>query len=77
MISSIKKRPNGLFLFIYLYSFLWAQTVSEIQIVGIKKTKEYVVKREIQHSKYHSLDSTLATQDRDRIDNLGIFSDVQ
>ena len=77
MISSITKRPNGLFLFIYLYSFLWAQTVSEIQIVGIKKTKEYVVKREIQHSKYHSLDSTLATQDRDRIDNLGIFSDVQ
>ena len=74
---SIKKRPYGLFLFSLFITFLSAQSVSEIQFIGLKKTKEYVVKREVHHSIHQSLDSTLATQDRDRIDNIGIFSDVQ
>lgn len=73
----IKKRPLGLFLFILFYSFIWSQTVSDIHFIGLNKTKEYVIKREVLHPVDVSLDSTLAKADRDRIDNLGIFSEVE
>ena len=50
--------------------------VSEIQIIGNEITKQYVIQREIQHQKNVFLDSTLAGEDRNRIENLGIFSMV-
>jgi outer membrane protein assembly factor BamA len=53
-----------------------AQTVSSIDISGYHATKEYIIKREIQHSVNVELDSTLAMEDRDRIENLGLFSIV-
>lgn len=48
--------------------------ISEIQITGHRKTKEYIIRREIQHPLNIPLDSTLAAEDRNRIENLGIFS---
>jgi len=53
-----------------------AQTVSSIDIRGYQITKEYVIKREIQHSVNAVLDSSLAEDDRGRIENLGLFSMV-
>ena len=50
--------------------------VSEIQITGHRKTKEYIIRREIQHPVNIPLDSILAAEDRNRIENLGIFSIV-
>ena len=50
--------------------------VSEIEVTGHRKTKEYIIRREIQHPVNIPLDSTLVEEDRDRIENLGIFSIV-
>lgn len=50
--------------------------VSRIHISGHKITKEYVIRREIQHPVGIPLDSSLAEEDRDRIENLGIFATV-
>ena len=50
--------------------------VSEIQIIGNEVTKKYVILREIQHSTGVLLDSAIAVADRDRIENLGIYSIV-
>ena len=54
----------------------FAQIISSIDIRGHQHTKEYVIKREIQHSLNVQLDSTLAQADRTRIENLGIYSMV-
>ena len=54
----------------------FAQIVSSIDIRGHQHTKEYVIKREIQHPLNVQLDSTLAQADRARIENLGIYSMV-
>ncbi len=54
----------------------FAQIISSIDIRGHQHTKEYVIKREIQHPLNVQLDSTLAQADRTRIDNLGIYSMV-
>ena len=51
--------------------------VTSIIIEGNKVTKDYIIKREIQHPLDSPLDSALIREDRDRIDNLGIFSTVQ
>ena len=66
-----------LFLFVFV-TFIVAQPnkVSQIQIVGNETTKDYIIRREIQHPVSQPLDSALASADRDRIDNLGIFSHV-
>jgi outer membrane protein assembly factor BamA len=48
--------------------------VSEIQIIGNEVTKKYVILREIQHPTGVLLDSTIAVADRNRIENLGIYS---
>ena len=53
-----------------------AQVVSSIDIRGHQFTIEFVIEREIQHPILVTLDSALAQADRDRIENLGIFSEV-
>ena len=50
--------------------------VSKISVEGGQVTKEYIIRREIQHPLDVQLDSTIASEDRDRIDNLAIFSSV-
>jgi len=58
---------------------LWAiaQTVSSIDIMGSQVTVDYVILREIQHPVHVQLDSALAEDDRERIENLGLFSTVE
>ena len=48
--------------------------VKNIEFVGQYKTKPYIIEREIQHLINVPLDSSLAEADRQRIENLGIFS---
>ena len=50
--------------------------VSKISVEGNQVTKEYIIRREIQHPLDVQLDSTIVIKDRDRIDNLAIFSSV-
>ncbi len=59
-----------------LQSVTFAQTVSSIVIHGHQKTKEYIITREIQHPLQVVLDSVTAEADRNRIENLGIYSTV-
>ncbi len=63
------------FLFILSASSV-AQSVSSIDIRGYQYTKKYIIEREIQHLVNMELDSTIAGDDRDRIENIGIFSVV-
>ncbi|MFQ6675240.1 MAG: BamA/TamA family outer membrane protein [Fidelibacterota bacterium] len=68
---------------------VWAQAASglsqspspdfirDIRIEGNRVTKEYVIEREIHHPEGAPFDSSVAAEDRNRIDNLGIFSDVR
>jgi len=51
--------------------------VSEIIHKGNTFTKDYIIKREIQHSIQVPLDSSLADEDKNRLINLGIFADVK
>ncbi len=51
--------------------------VSAIAVEGNRVTKEYIIRREIQHPLDVPLDSANVKADRDRIDNLGIFSEVE
>ena len=51
--------------------------VSGIDITGLKVTKEFIIRREIHHPVDGLLDSLLALDDRNRIDNLGIFASVE
>ncbi len=50
--------------------------VTSIEFVGYNKTKPYIIEREIQHPINLPLDSSLAEADRQRLENLGIFSIV-
>ena len=51
--------------------------VSEISHKGNSITKDYIIKREIQHQIQMPLDSTIAIEDKNRLINLGIFADVK
>lgn len=62
--------------FIIAFGSAQINTVSEIQIQGNDVTKEYIIQREIQHPITVPLDTSIANEDQDRIDNLGIFSHV-
>jgi len=64
------------FLFLFSASMLLGQIVSDIDVRGHQYTKEYIIQREILHLLDVPLDSTVAEEDRDRIENLGIFSMV-
>ena len=82
IVSVFLKRPHqGLFLFlILLFTNLSSESynpkINTIEFTGNKKTLDYIVEREIKHPIGISLDSTIANDDRNRIDNLGLFSQV-
>ncbi|GIS53385.1 hypothetical protein Ct9H90mP29_04270 [bacterium] len=50
--------------------------ISSIQYIGNTKTQDFILEREIHHPINVFLDSTTAKEDRNRLDNLGIFSEV-
>lgn len=81
-ISLLKEKRNHLLFFftvqVIFTTCLAAQTnwVSGINIIGQEVTKEYIIRREIQHPVSAVLDTLIANEDRDRIENLGIFSHV-
>ncbi|MEE9190758.1 MAG: BamA/TamA family outer membrane protein [Candidatus Neomarinimicrobiota bacterium] len=50
--------------------------ITEITVIGHEKTQAYIIQRELQHPVGVPLDSAIAEADRDRLDNLGIFSHV-
>ena len=76
------KRPfQGLFLF-FLFSNCFASEfsprpfISKINYLGIKKTQKYVIDREIRHPINSYLDSVSVEEDKIRLHNLGLFSDI-
>ena len=81
--SNIFIRPvfSGLFLF---YTFIapnnlkadYNPTVINIEVIGLDRTKQYIVDREILHPLNSQIDSTLADLDRNRIFILGLFDNV-
>ena len=78
---TFKKRPHGLFLFLLLLPFLNSQNlenpvVSKIIIEGNKKTKDFILLREIHHQLHEPVDTVKILNDKNRIENLGIFSEV-
>ena len=78
-----RKRPyTGLFLFPFvllsiLQGMAFHPRITAIEIKGNEKTLDYIIEREIQHRIGVPLDSTMAKADRNRLENLGIFSDVE
>ncbi len=60
------------------FSSVFSQTpiVTNIEFIGQNRTKAYIIEREIQHTINVPLDSLLAEEDRQRLENLGIFSVV-
>ena len=81
LVIIFKKRPHGLFLFLLLLPFLKSQNlenavVSKIIIEGNKKTKDFILLREIHHQLHEPVDTVKIFNDKNRIENLGIFSEV-
>lgn len=77
----LKRSFLGLFLFISISSVSFSNSVylpfiEKIEVKGNTKTLDYVIRREIKHETLNLLDSLIAEQDKERIENLGIFSDV-
>ena len=54
---------------------LYRPIISSIEIKGNTKTRDYVIKREIIHPLNKPLDSLIVLGDRNRLDNLGLFSE--
>ena len=82
-ISNIFTRPvfSGLFLFYASIALNhlkadYYPTVISIEVIGLDRTKQYIVDREILHPLNSQIDSTLADLDRNRIFNLGLFDNV-
>ena len=82
-ISNIFTRPvfPGLFLLCALIipnnlKADYYPTVINIEVIGLDRTKQYIVDREILHPLNSQIDSTLADLDRNRIFNLGLFDNV-
>lgn len=73
------KNGKNLGIILFLTGLLVGQspTISRIAVIGHKVTKEYIIRREIQHPIGAPLDSSLAVEDRNRIENLGIFAAVE
>ena len=83
MCNILNKRPfnKGLFYFLFLIviSFLYGYDkplISVIELKGNLKTKAFILNREIEHPLHIPLDSSLANSDRNRLENLGLFSQV-
>ena len=80
--SKIKKRPfTGLFLLFVCISSLYSKKGDSLKISAIEfkwnvRSLDYIVEREIWHPLDISLDSTIANEDRNRLENLGLFSEV-
>ena len=51
--------------------------VKEINFIGNNHTKQHILKRELTHLIPGKFDSLIASQDRDKIYNLGLFSNVE
>tara|TARA_Y100000022_G_C13247693_1_gene375641 strand:- start:796 stop:2097 length:1302 start_codon:yes stop_codon:yes gene_type:complete len=83
-IFKIITRPvfSGLFylLFVLILNDIMANKpihkIGKIEIIGLNKTKNYIIEREILHPINVELDSSLANLDRNRIFNLGLFDNV-
>ena len=65
----------------FLISFIFSESdyydnriVSQIEIEGNKKTKDFILLREIHHPLNGPVDKALIERDRNRLENLGIFS---
>ena len=69
---------SGLFLFLLsqIYGNNYNPKISSIEIIGLSKTKPYIVKREIQQPINSTIDSSIVKLDRNRIFNLGLFDEV-
>ena len=78
----LKRSILGLFLFILITSSVsfsnsvYLPYIEKIEIKGNTKTLDYVIRREIKHEALNLLDSLVAEQDRERIENLRIFTEV-
>jgi len=60
----------------FAFGFDLKPNISEIKIIGLSKTKQSVIEREIYHKPNFPIDSSLAELDRNRIFNLGLFDEV-
>ena len=79
--SFIKRPIKGLFLFLFISKALSLELssklfISQISYVGLSKTQKYVIDREIRHLENIFLDSSLVEEDKARLYNLGLFSDI-
>ena len=68
-------------MFVIILSILKSQKpdnikISNIVIEGNSKTKDYIIYREIHHPLNESIDTVKVNEDKNRLDNLGIFSGV-
>ena len=68
---------RGIIFIIPLLGYSQNLNVSDIIHKGNTLTKDYVIKREIQHAIGVPLDSAIVQEDRNRLINLGIFADVK
>ena len=81
ILNYIRPVFSGLFLLCTIclcdsFGFNYKPNISEIKIIGLSKTKHYIIKREIQHPINMPIDSSFAELDRNRIFNLGLFDEV-
>ena len=72
---------TGLFLFFVLildeiFASEFRPNIEKIEIIGLNKTKSYIIEREILHPINVKIDSSKADLDRNRIFNLGLFDNV-
>ena len=65
-----------LILLFFAVGFSQNPIVKKIEYIGQYKTKSFIIEREIQHPINVPLDTVLAEEDRQRIENMGIFSMV-
>ena len=75
-ISSSIKLSSIILLLLFAEVLAQKPIVKKIEFIGQNKTKLYIIKREIHHHKNVPLDSSIAEADRQRLENLGIFSMV-
>ena len=75
---NFQRRPFlGLFLLLQI-SVLISENdhrpiISAIEIRGNIKTQDYILRREVLHPLDEPIDSVLIIEDRNRLDNLGLF----
>ena len=60
----------------HVFAYTPKHYIEEIEIIGLNKTKNYIIEREILHPLNVNLNSSIANLDRNRIFNLGLFDNV-